>query len=96
MAIRGQNQGPFGDGVMRYFDCVHVNILVIFDFGFVRHCHWRKPSKDMLDCCVLLLIGTRASTFISKQKMQLKKVNMSLLVVVPQLAFKIYMFTSTK
>lgn len=49
MAIKGQNQGSFGDGVMRYFDCVHVNILVmIFDFGFVRHCHWRKLSKGYI------------------------------------------------
>lgn len=46
LAIKGLSEGSFGDGVMRCLDCVHVSILVmIFDFGFVKRCHWRKLSK---------------------------------------------------
>ena len=45
MVIKGQHEGPIGDGTVRYLDHINVNILVMILYTFARYYPVKKVGS---------------------------------------------------
>lgn len=68
---------PYSDGNALYLDCINVHILIVMmpHWSFVRYHHWGKLSKGSLEPFVLFPITKCDSTIISNFKSLVKKLN---------------------